>query len=398
MTFVLSIIYDGREETQRKRVWYIIAAIFLIVLAGLRNGIGGDTLDYRDEFEDSSFASYTSMAEYLQDNLISNGRMPLWSIFVTICYSISDSFYFFQFVHAIIVIIPIFYLFRKYSNYYFLCVLVYGLAGYFFLFNTEVLRESIAIVCSIFAIHYYFKGGKSGYIRYAVLVLVGILFHASASILLIFPLVHYIPIRRSTVFWGVFAAFILWFISDYIIEQLPTYIFLSDASLARKISSYSEIKSNFFGFLSDSLRYICFPFFVMYYCLKNEEDSTLYAHKEHFIAFMLVIGIFAVGINGFARINNYVALYYIIALSEFIYLYIHSPKYLFITRTIVLLGLMYYHSLFYRAYYPSSHRYHFEYYYPYTSILDDDNSYDFRYEMHHESTEIDTSGKPSRSE
>ena len=120
MTFVLSIIYDGREETQRKRVWYIIAAIFLIVLAGLRNGIGGDTLDYRDEFEDSSFASYTSMAEYLQDNLISNGRMPLWSIFVTICYSISDSFYFFQFVHAIIVIIPIFYLFRKYSNYYFL--------------------------------------------------------------------------------------------------------------------------------------------------------------------------------------------------------------------------------------------------------------------------------------
>ena len=398
LTLVLAIRYDGREEGRHKHIWYAVTCVFLILIAGLRNGVGGDTLSYKKEFDDTLFLSYTGIAEYLRDNLFTHGRMPLWSMFMTGCRYLSDSFYLFQFIHATVVIVPFFYFFKKYTDCYFLCALLYGAAGYFFLFNTEVLRESIAIVCGIFAIQFFLKGGIKGYIGYAIFVIIGILFHVSAGVVLAFPFAQLIPIRKSTLILGVLTALVLWFAGDYIVAHLPSFILSRDSSLAQKVTNYAEMKSNFYGFIFNSLRYICLPYIVMYYSLRKGKDPHLNKHKEGFCAFTLIIGICAVGISGFARINNYTALFYIMALSEFIYLYIYSPRSYFLTRTVVLAGSLLCLGLFYTSYYPVSHRYHYEFYYPYTSLLDDEYIFNYRYDMHYESTFFDKSGKLSRTE
>ena len=142
------------------------------------------------------------------------------------------------------------------------------------------------------------------------------------------------------------------------------------------------------GFLEYALEYICFPYFLMYYAYTREEDDTYKTEQQQFIAFVLTIGVLSAGINGFARIRNYGAIFYIIALADFIHLYVHQPKYLFLTRSMVLACTIYFFSKFYLAYYPYSDRYHYEFYFPYTSIVDDEYQYEYRYEMHTESTVI----------
>lgn len=384
MTLILSIVYDKREDCRAKRAWYRITCLFLILLAGLRNGVGGDTLSYMAEYEDA-WDSFGNIKEFISDSLINHGRMPLWSMLVVCCHYLSDSFYLLQFIQAAIVNITIFYIFRQYTQRIFLCALIYAISGYFFLFCTEVLREGIAVAMCLIAIQYYLKGSR---IQFALFVLTGILFHVSATLVLFFPLMQFFHLKWKSLIWGLLIAFVLWFGSDYIVNQMPAFIENSQVSIAIKILKYSDVNSNFFGFLSNCLRYLCFPFFVMMYTINEEEDDTLRSHKEKLLAFVFFVAILSIGLNGFARLRNYTEVYYLIALSEFIRMYVRYPKNLFITRTLVILGVLFYGSLFYTAYYTSSHRFHYEYYFPYTSVIDSDDSYNFRYEMHEESVNI----------
>ena len=384
MTLILAIVYDKREDCRAKRRWYRITCLFLILLAGLRNGVGGDTLSYMAEYEDA-WDSFGNIKEFISDSLINHGRMPLWSMILTTCRHFFESFYIFQLLHAILLNVTFFYVFKKFSKHIFLCALVYGLTGYFFLFNTEVLRESVAIVCSIVATLYFVK---HNYIGYVVFAICGILCHASTAIIMIFPLMRFIPIHYLTLLACLLISFAIWAISDTIVSHLPSFIVMGDSSLAQKVVHYSDIKSNIFGFLEDALEYICFPYFIMYYVYTKMEDDPHREEKPQFIAFVLTIGVISASINGFARIRNYGAIFYIIALADFIYLYVHQPKFLFLTRTMVLAGTIYFFSKFYLAYYPYSNRYHYEFYCPYTSIFDNEYQYEYRYEMHSESTVI----------
>lgn len=384
ITLALSLAYDSREDSRQKRVWYGMNCLFLILVAGLRNGVGGDTLAYMDEYEYAP-TGFTYLREYITDMMTENGYMPLWSTLMVVCHSLSEDFYLLQFVQAAVVNITIFAIFRQYTQRIFLCALIYAVAGYFFLFNTEVLREGMAIAMSLIAIQHYFKGDK---IRFWVFVLIGILFHVSAAVVLFFPLIRFIRLKWMSVAWGLFAAFVLWFVSDMLVNHMPAFIENSQLAIALKILKYSNLNSNIFGFLSNSLRYLCFPFFVMMYTLNEEEDESLRERKEHLMAYMFIVGILSIGLTGFARLRNYTEVYYLIALSEFIYLYVRYPKNLLIARTIVLAGVLFYGSLFYTAYYASSHKHHYAYYFPYTSIMDEPDSYNFRYEMHDESVKM----------
>ncbi len=391
-TFVLSILYDGREDSRPKSFWYAVVCIYAIFIAGLRFGVGGDTLVYMDDYNYVP-NTFKGIYNYIVQNIEDDSYMPLWTMLSVFCRWISDSFYVFQFVQAIIVNIIFFYIFRQYTQRIFLCTLVYGLAGYFFLFNTEIMREGIAVAAGAIAMQQYFKGEK---IKYGLWTIIGILFHASAIIILVFPLIKHIHIKATSVLWGMLIAFVLWFGSDFIIEHMPASIENGSFAIAIKILKYSNLKTTLWGFLYNTLHFICFPFAVMWFGLQEEEDPVRYKNKEQITVFMLVLSILAVGLSGFSRIRNYAELYYIIALSEFIYLYIHSPKKLFLVRSCVLIGSIFFCSYFYCAYYKNSHRYHYEFYYPYTSINDPESSHAFRYEMHYESTHTEESIKNSR--
>ena len=101
---------------------------------------------------------------------------PFWYIFNAAIKSVYDDFTFFQFVHAIIVNTAIFYLIPKYTKKKFLGILVYFIFFYLY-FNTEILREVLAIVFFLFAYPLIFK---KKYIQYFLLCGCAYMFHAFA--------------------------------------------------------------------------------------------------------------------------------------------------------------------------------------------------------------------------
>ena len=102
MTLILSIWYDGKAETRGKKVWYIITCLFLIMLAGLRNGVGGDTQAYMDNFE---YVPYMQQEyrSYILDNFQIRSYMTSWSILNILCKRWFDSFYAVQLIEALLV-------------------------------------------------------------------------------------------------------------------------------------------------------------------------------------------------------------------------------------------------------------------------------------------------------
>ena len=93
LTLVLSIIYDRQTEYCRaKKAWYFIVSVYLILLAGFRNGVGGDTQQYMMAFENVP-SSYGELNEFIHDELMENGYMPGWSLMVFLCKRWFDSFY-----------------------------------------------------------------------------------------------------------------------------------------------------------------------------------------------------------------------------------------------------------------------------------------------------------------
>lgn len=106
------------------------------------------------------------------------------------------------------------------------------------------------------------------------------------------------------------------------------------------------------------------------------------------LSFMLLIGIIATSMVGFVRFYNYVQIYYLITLTEFIYL-LFSYKEHFIIRTGTLIGTVFFVMLTYFTYYNSTQTYFYQFYYPYTCILDEDKSVYIREVTHTESAAIE---------
>ena len=87
LTLGLSVVYDGQTEyTRTKKAWYIIVGLYLILLAGFRNGVGGDTQQYMLAFEEVP-STWGELNEFIHDELIESGYMPGWSVLVFLCRS-----------------------------------------------------------------------------------------------------------------------------------------------------------------------------------------------------------------------------------------------------------------------------------------------------------------------
>ena len=85
LTFCLSLRFDGQAEyTRTKKVWYIIVGIYLVLLAGFRNGVGGDTQLYMQDFEYVP-STWGELNEFISDELTESCYMPVWSILVFLC-------------------------------------------------------------------------------------------------------------------------------------------------------------------------------------------------------------------------------------------------------------------------------------------------------------------------
>ena len=382
LTTVLSFFFDRQEEYKgRKKAWYIIVGVYLVLLAGLRNGVGGDTQYYMEAFEYVPTNS-SEYLPYISQSMLSSGYMPGWTILNIICKHLFNSFYAVQLTQALIVNIGILYLFRQYTTHIFLCTLLYGISYVFFLFNMEVMREAIAVVLCGIGMHCYLRGEKW---KFYLLVGISILFHISALIVLLFPFVRLRKINIQIMIMAFIASLSLFLLSDVVVNYLPSLLESTINPTVEKIFMYLGITLNLFGFLENTIQYLVINagivFFAQWSLGEDEQKQKDYAK---YMSFYLIITILICGFIGFSRFRNYTLIFFLIMLTEFIYHYKSQLYTNAIIKLIVLAGFVFYTSRYYMTYYPGSHGYKYEFYYPYTSIFDENVDTSKREGMHEE--------------
>ena len=134
----ISYVISGFRKKQNSVVVDCLLILPIILIAGLRYRIGGDTYFYMKWYEFMPTLDRVAFYDIVK-------FQPFWIISVASFKSLQLSYFHFQFFHAVVLNLSYVWLLRKYKFNVALGVLLYFVlvAGRF---NFEILRESLAIV------------------------------------------------------------------------------------------------------------------------------------------------------------------------------------------------------------------------------------------------------------
>lgn len=318
--FVLTYFYDYKGKEQGRVLWFCIALLAFIMIAGLRYRLGTDSIRYERYFE-----RCPDLMNLSPNNFANTRFSPLYILLESIIKTFTDQFIVFQVVHATIVNFVLFFFIYKNTSKIFFAITLYFFTLYFSL-NMEVLRESLAVVVFLLAWP-SFRDGK--WLSWYALSLVGFLFHTSAFFMFLLPLIVVPGIRSIFVFGKrtilvcivIFA--ILFVIRDRFFHYVQAAAMLENVAERATVYTKSELATssmNIFGIIGNTLRFVIYPFVAIYF-LKNTHNPR-FAPNSRFMSFILMsayVGIAAMIIPIFYRYNNYFLFFPIIALSEFIF-------------------------------------------------------------------------------
>ena len=298
LVFILLLIpvvkYDLMAKSGGEGGWYNFNLVVLILLAGLRYRVGGDTLMYMsmyDEIPALSELKYFDFEEALYN--------PLWYVYNSLFKSIGDDFVYFQIGQAIIVNSVFFWFFRKYSpQYYFSAILLYYI-GYYCYFNMEILRE-ILCVCILMLMTPWLLAKR--WIPYYAGCVVAINLHYSSAVMLGIPLLYYMFRKPSWKLQLIIIAGITTLMSVVNIMALIVRMIAQDERLVELVEKYTENSGNLTGMLFQLIAAL--PVVgMMYIRCKCDID-----YRDKFVS--LAMGAvfaysFAMGFFAFARLANY---------------------------------------------------------------------------------------------
>lgn len=379
LTTYYSFRYDGIEEYdshKQHRLW--LMGIYLICLSGFSYGLGGDKFTYMEEFE-SYPESFSEAADFIWLKFMFNGQMPLWTIVNLIAKIGFDSFYVVQLLESAAINIAVCYLVSRYTHRYFLFLLIYFFSLQFFVFNTEVMREGFAMAFVLVGMDGYLRGKKW---LYFVMMPIGLMFHVSALTALLFPLFNF-KISWKTLAVAFSVAFAIWLLSDVVLGKVMTSVLGGIGAMVEKILFYSIQASTIFGFLRSVITFLVFPFIVMYTVTEAETSEEMKKRREKVMSFMIVLAVLASSFAGFVRLFNYVQIFYLIMLADFVYMLPRLKEH-FIMRAGTLAGIVFLIVLNYRIYYKTTDTYYYDFFFPYTCILDEDEGVYIREIAHYE--------------
>ncbi len=292
LLFVLAFNYDFLNKKAGKNLAYVFSCIILILLAGLRYRVGGDTLNYMLVYE-----RLPSLFESNYFDKIGQERAEIGWLFLTgIAKLIGDDFLWLQILHAIIVNASIFIFIKRYSKHCFIGILFYFISFYFY-FNFEILRESIAIsFFLVFGLKYLLN---KKHLHYILTVFVMMLFHQSAVILVFLPIINRFSLRNYN--------FFIICTSIYLLGTLLSPLFYSALKSGNVLSQYSDkfdiyLEYNFtiIGKISSYILFVLFPL-VVYEFTKKLNDQL-----KHFLIVYAIIGSITSLFAIFYRFINYI--------------------------------------------------------------------------------------------
>lgn len=374
-----SFKYDRIEEYdshKQHRLW--LMCFYLVCLSGFSYGLGADKFTYLEEFDEYP-DHFSDLDDIVYVCFMTRGQMPLWTILNMVCKVVFDSFYAVQFFEAVIINVAVCYVASKYTHRYFLFLIIYFLSLQFFVFNTEVMREGFAIGLSLFGIHGWLTGKK--WLFFGILPL-ALGFHVSAAILLVFPFARVYHSWLTLIIASVFT-FGFWLLSDTLMKTVINIAFGGQGAMTEKVMFYSIQASTFFGYLRSYLTYLFFPYIVLYMSIQSATDANEKSRLEKIASFMLLLAIIASSIVGLRRFYNYVQIFQMALFVEFLYTMLCHERHL-IVRFGTSVGTLAIMLWFYFAHYESTNTYHYQFFYPYTCILDEDADVYYRKIAHQE--------------
>lgn len=361
LLLLLAITYDFNKSKRFSSNWYNIVLIVFILIAGLRYKVGGDTQSYYEYYKSVTALSDTSFLD------LSSGKFAIfWNILASSCKSISEDFVFLQIIHAIFINVTLFWFIKKYSAFKFTSLLFYFMFAFLY-FNMEIMRESIAISFFLLAYPYF---TKKKWLKYYILIFVAFLFHNSAIILFIFPLMSNLKYSKRNLLWITFCflAFML------VLAKNPQLIniLLVNETIEGKFNLYSEYVQNINGKILVFVSFIILPLYLIMINRRSLKDRRQLFENLYLIYFMLAI-LYLI-ISGFSRFINYLTPFMIVYFSYTIHNIYRLKKYQKIKRltVIFIVFLVFYPKILYYTadtsrFYPETKKYNL--YYPYSSIF-----------------------------
>lgn len=198
MTYILILIlilygvysFDIRQLNDRHDRYYYFLLIILILISGLGYRMGGDCIGYMREYPQYLLGdgfSWGALNAY-------PGRQPGWVLLCKICRSITENFWLLKMTQAILYNSMVFYGLKRLTPHRFTAVLFYFILIYFDT-NFQILRQAIAMGFFLVAVTCLMK---EKWLKYYILIFVAIAFHESAVICLLFPVIKFIRINRTS--------------------------------------------------------------------------------------------------------------------------------------------------------------------------------------------------------
>lgn len=363
LTAVFAVKYDTQKDTSGKRKSFYFLLFAYVLLSGLRYKIGGDTISYMKGYE--TMSNLYNLSSYEVSHL---RYQPLWTYFVSTCKTISSEFYVFQLIHAFISNLIIFLFIRKFSSYVFTTILCYAILN-FLEFNTESLRETLAIASFLLGFKYLDEGNWIKFLFFAFLAWG---FHISAIILIVSPLFYYL--RWSKVSLIIYFSFILFLPSLYLkLPEYWSYFNFTNDEISSRFEIYYNDKEYTAGlnyYILHYLRWLIFPLLSLF--VFNKLAIVNYKYSSFVLAMVLFASLSLYSV-AFYRFTNYFIPFYWILLANLFWAICNKMR----LRTIdnrFFACVLYASMLIILVYYKQFKSYNgytsFDRYYPYISIFE----------------------------
>lgn len=296
--------YDICGHKQYKKTWFYFLLFLFIIIAGFSYRLGGDNISYIKEFPMYRMNSGYSWAELTNYS----GRQPLWVLMSKLCKSVINEYWFFRFIHSLLLNSLFFFAFRKITKYLFTTILFYFVLVYFE-FNFQVMRQAISVGLFLMSVSQY---KRNNWVSYYLINLLAILFHETAIITYLLPLIRRISISSKSLIIFFIISIVVALLGPLMVETLLP--FFMDSIVADKAFFYfSKIDNdNSVLLIPNILLNIIIPYFFVY--KKHIKDSTDISDY-----FVIVYGVlYGLGLNVpiIYRLNQYFLIFYFICYIE----------------------------------------------------------------------------------
>lgn len=325
----LSYHYPKNGLSKRKyRYAYILLFLYCVLLFGLRYRVGIDTLNYM-----YSYPTQPTLDTLDWEKIYTNRYAPLFMLLVATCRSITTDFWLLQFIVSVIFNSCLFiFLKRQVSNPFLAFSLFFFMNGLYF--NTEIMRESLAVGVFLLNINNLIK---HKWTSYYILATISLMFHFSAIIVFLFPL--FTKVRLNWQFLALLLVFALFRknLEEYTISMIPM-----ENVMERIDEFYLLIDSgrlNINWLILVIIQTVMVPIVVM---VTNKKTTKVRQELEFMLCIYLFLGLGCVYYQIiFQRFTNYVLLVLIVVMAEMLHSKVLENKYKILIVSLFIIAYSY---------------------------------------------------------